>query len=110
MLVLDGPVAQSARTLDDAMVIFEVLSDDTAATERAEKLIDDEAVPSLRWYVMLEQASRAAILCRRAPERSWAVSALTEGEIALPDLGRSLPFDEIYRGLAFPEVDGGVAK
>jgi hypothetical protein len=39
--------------LADAVAIFEVLSDDTATTDRVDKLIDYAAVPSLRAYTSL---------------------------------------------------------
>ena len=39
---------QTTRTLTDAVAVFEVLSDDTATTDRVVKLIDYAAVPSLR--------------------------------------------------------------
>jgi hypothetical protein len=42
------PADQATRTLTDAVVVFEVLSDDSATTDRVVKLIDHAAVPSLR--------------------------------------------------------------
>ena len=44
----DDPADQTTRTLTDAVVVFEVLSDDSATTDRVVKLIDHAAVPSLR--------------------------------------------------------------
>jgi len=93
---------QTQRTLTDAVVVFEVLSDDTATTDRVAKLRDYAAIPSLRYYVMLEQTSRGVILCQRAEGETWITCALTQGAIALtaPDL--VLPLDDIYQGLVFP--------
>jgi Uma2 family endonuclease len=65
VLVYAEPVSQSLRAMTDALVIFEVLSDDTAPTDRVEKFSDYADVPSLHYYIMLEQTSRAAIICQR---------------------------------------------
>lgn len=48
VLVCSGALDQTTRTVTDAVAIFEVLSDDTATTDRVEKLIDYAEVPSLR--------------------------------------------------------------
>ena len=93
---------QTQRTLTDAVVVFEVLSDDTAATDRIDKLRDYAAIPSLRYYVMLEQTSRGAIICQRAEGETWITSALTQGAIALIEPDLVLPLDDIYQGLVFP--------
>ncbi|HEX4171687.1 MAG TPA: Uma2 family endonuclease, partial [Acetobacteraceae bacterium] len=39
VVVCAGPLDQTARTVTDALAIFEVLSDDTATTDRVIKLI-----------------------------------------------------------------------
>ena len=62
VLVCSGALDQTTRTLTDAVAIFEVLSDDTATTDRVEKLIDYATLPSLRCYVLLEQTAVAATL------------------------------------------------
>lgn len=105
VLICPAAIPQTQRTLTDAVVVFEVLSDDTATTDRITKLHDYAAIPSLRYYVMLEQTSRGAIVCQRAEGETWITLALTQGAIALsaPDL--VLPLDDIYQGLVFP-ADG----
>jgi len=102
VVVCAGPLDQSIRTLADAVAIFEVLSDDTATTDRVDKLIDYAAVPSLRSYVLLEQTAVAATLFQREPGGAWTASAHTEGALALPGLDITLPLTELYRGLTFP--------
>jgi Uma2 family endonuclease len=101
VVVFAGPLGQTARTLTDAIAIFEVLSDDTATTDRVEKLIDYAAVPSLRCYVMLEQTVVAATLFQRETSDTWAASPHTKGELALPGLDVSLPLADVYQGLTF---------
>ena len=102
VLVCPGPLDQTTRTVTDAVAIFEVLSDDTATTDRVEKLIDYAAVPSLLDYVLLEQTAMAANLFHREPGGPWIASAHTGGALALPSLGVTLPLADLYRGLTFP--------
>jgi Uma2 family endonuclease len=106
VIVFAEPVPQTQRTLTDATMIFEVLSDDTAVTDRVEKLIDYADVPSLRYYIMLEQASRAAIVCKRAAAGEWTTRPQIEGSVVLPELNLSLPLEDVYQGLSFPPQAG----
>lgn len=102
VLICPESIPQTQRTLTDVMAIFEVLSDDTAATDRVEKLRDYAEILSLKYYVMLEQASRAAIICQPVKGGTWITSPQTQGAIALSELNLVLPLDEVYQGLAFP--------
>jgi Uma2 family endonuclease len=102
VVVCAGPLVQTTRTLDDALAIFEVLSDDTATTDRVDKLIDYTAVPSLSCYVLLEQTTMAATLFQRKPGGVWIASPHTDGALVLPGLDLSLPLAALYRGLSFP--------
>jgi Uma2 family endonuclease len=99
VLIAAGPLGQAVETLDDALVIFEVLSDDTAAIDRVDKLIDYARVPSLRYYVMLEQTRRAAIVCQPAAGGAWTMTAQGEAAIVLADLDLALPLDDVCQGL-----------
>lgn len=75
VVIFGGPLDQSTRTLVDVMVIFEVLSDDTAATDRVAKLVEYTDVPSQRAYVLLEQAAVAATLFQREIGGPWIATA-----------------------------------
>jgi Uma2 family endonuclease len=106
VLVCEGPLDQTTRTLTDAVAIFEVLSDDTATTDRVEKLIDYAALPSLRCYVLLEQTLVGATLLTREPNGPWTASAHTDGAhtnaaLVLPGLDIVLPLAAVYQGLTF---------
>jgi len=102
VVVCAGPLEQTTRTMTDALAVFEVLSDDTATTDRVVKLIDYAAVPSLRSYVLLEQTAVAATLFHRLPGGEWIASAHTGGSIVLPGADITLSLAELYRGLTFP--------
>ncbi|HTW70687.1 MAG TPA: Uma2 family endonuclease [Acetobacteraceae bacterium] len=101
VLVCTGPQDQSTRTLTDAVAIFEVLSDDTATTDRVTKLIDYADVPSLRAYVLLEQTAIAATMFLREAGGAWVASAHTGGELLVPGLNIALPLSAIFEGLTF---------
>jgi len=79
-----------------------VLSDDTATTDRVDKLIEYAALPSLRAYVLVEQTAVAATLFQREPGGVWIASAHTEGVLALPGLDLALPLADLYRGAELP--------
>ncbi len=102
VLVSAVPQDQTIRTVTDAVAIFEVLSPDTATTDRVEKLIDYAAVPSLRTYVLLEQTAVGATVFQRQAGGPWIASAMTEGTINLPGLNVAVPLAGLYRGLTFP--------
>ena len=101
-MICAGTHDQTTRTLTDAVAIFEVLSDDTATTDRVDKLIDYAALPSLRSYVLLAQTAMAATLFAREPARAWFANAHTDGALVLAGPDLTLPLAELYQGLAFP--------
>jgi Uma2 family endonuclease len=102
VVVCATPLDQTIRTLTDAMTIFEVLSDDTATTDRVDKLLDYATLTSLRCYVLLEQTAVAATLFQREPGGMWMASAHTGGTLFLPGPDITLSMPDLYRGLTFP--------
>lgn len=99
VLVAAAPLDPAARTLTDALAIFEVLSDDTATIDRIDKLSDYAALPSLRTYVLLEQTAIAATVFQREPGGDWIAMPHTTGRLDLPAIDISLPLAPLYRGL-----------
>ena len=102
VLVCAMPQDQTIKTLSDAIAIFEVLSDDTATTDRVIKLQDYTDVPSLQIYVLLEQSSIGATVFQRTPGGAWIATPHTGGAILLDGLDTQLPLADVYRGLTFP--------
>jgi Uma2 family endonuclease len=97
--VVAGRVPGTVKTLHDAVVLFEVLSDETAETDQGEKRADYARLPSLRRYVLLEQARMAATVLVRVGEKWMETQA---GAILdLPELGVALPLASAYRGVQF---------
>nr|WP_294554318.1 Uma2 family endonuclease [uncultured Rhodopila sp.] len=99
--VFAGVFDRTLRTLTDAVVLFEVLSDDTATIDRVDKPLDYAALPSLRGYVLLEQTAVAATVFRRDPGAEWIASDHSGGTIIVPGLNVSLSLADVYRGLTF---------
>jgi hypothetical protein len=101
VVVCAGPIAQTTRTLTDALVIFEVLSDDTADTDRVEKLAEYAALPSLRAYVLLDQSAVAVALFRRdSADEPLTVAPPVGDAMTLAPLGAAIRVADLYRGLS----------
>ena len=102
-LVTCTPTSPSATVVDQPVVVFEVASEDTARTDRIEKLREYQATPSIQRYVILEQKSiGAAVFTRRGED--WIATALTEeNTLAMPEIGIEVPVSEFYAGLEFTE-------
>jgi Uma2 family endonuclease len=102
--VLVTCVPQDLRTsvVQQPVVVFEVISSETARTDRIEKLREYRAAESIQRYVILEQTGiGAAVFARHGA--GWIATALTEGDtLAMPELGIAVPLAEFYAGLEFP--------
>jgi Uma2 family endonuclease len=91
---------ENASTMvSDPVVIFEVLSPSTAATDRIAKAREYQAMPSVERYVMIEQDRIGATVYTRA-SGDWKHQILIEDSIlALPEIGVELALAELYEGL-----------
>ena len=97
----------SSKLVPGTVVAFEVISPDSVRRDRVEKVREYAAVPSMRRYAILEQASPVlTVLHRPDAAGGWQDLPLTYGEtLDLPELGIAVPVDEIYAGLTFPGAD-----
>ena len=95
--VVAGRIPGTVRTLHDAVVLFEVLSDETADTDKVQKRGDYARLPGLRRYVLLEQDRVAATVLVRTTE-GWAEEQ-AGAVLDLPELGVALPLAAAYRGV-----------
>jgi Uma2 family endonuclease len=95
--VVAGRVPNAVKTLRDALVLFEVLSEETSETDLVHKRAEYAGLPSIRRYVILEQERVAATVLERVP-RGWWESELSSGSLDVPEFGFSLPLAAIYRG------------
>jgi Uma2 family endonuclease len=79
------------------VVIVEVLSDSTEASDRGEKFAHYRHLASLREYVLVSQQA-ARIEVYRREERGWVLSeAGPGGAVRLASLDMNLSVDEVYR-------------
>ena len=100
-----SPVPRGTDVIPEPVVVFEVLSASTAATDRIEKNEEYRLTPSIRRYVMLEQARRAATVFSRMGD-DWAGHVLMgDAVLAMPEIGVDLPLAEAYAGIEFATDD-----
>jgi len=109
-LVTCSPISPTATVIDNPIVVFEVLSDDTARTDRIEKLREYQAVASIQRYVILEQKTIAATVFERWGD-VWTAFAITEEDtLRMPEIGIEVLLAELFETLAFaaasPDLDG----
>ena len=96
MAIVHAPIDETDRTLHDAVVVFEVLSDETAERDLGPKLADYLRLPSINRYVTIDQRQIAIISRERTPS-GWTQADLTAGSLTLPEVSAVLPLDAIYR-------------
>jgi Uma2 family endonuclease len=105
-LVTCSPVPRGATIIETPVVVFEVVSEDSARVDRIEKLREYQATASIQRYVIVEQRSVGALALARDGDR-WYATAATEGDtLAMPEIGVDVPLMEFYQGLDFSEIDG----
>jgi Uma2 family endonuclease len=100
------PGAGNQTVVDDPVVVFEILSQGTALTDRVTKNAEYRQTASIQRYVMLEQDSQAATVFAREGER-W-VGLLLTGDVVLsmPEIGIEVPLAELYEGLDLAQPTG----
>ena len=79
-LLLDG----HQDTVLNPLVIVEILSPTTAATDRGAKLAEYRSVPSLTDYLLLSQDGPTAVLHTRPPGGEWAEAHFDGPDAAVP--------------------------
>ena len=98
-------VAPSATVAAEPVVIFEVLSESTATTDRTTKLIEYRSLPSLQRYILLEQdRAVATVITRNATV--WGIEVLdANGTLSMPEIEIEIPLAELYEGLELTPLD-----
>ena len=97
--VVCTPLGPKERVVRDPVVIFEILSETTAALDHGRKNEEYRDTPSVARYVILEQdAIRATVFAREAGR--W-LGTLHSGAAALEmgEIGITLPLAELYEGI-----------
>jgi Uma2 family endonuclease len=102
-MILCSPRQPGRTSVSDPIVVFEIMSPSSVATDMIHKNAEYRATPSVQRYVILEQSSVAAMMFTRKGE-DW-VSEIVEGSDAvlrLPEIGIEFPLGELYRDIDFP--------
>jgi Uma2 family endonuclease len=90
---------------DQPVLIIEVLSPSTRRYDLDEKMAAYLMIPSLEYYIVLEQHQPSAIVLRRNGDGFLRESVDDVASIIdLPALGCSLPLRDVYEGIEFTET------
>ena len=107
-VVCDKPVMvgdENPKSLENPIVLFEVLSPSTASIDQIQKRDEYFEVPSLEEYLLVSQDAPRIAHYLRQPDDSWIyrqVSGLGRS-LDLPSIGCTLMLSEVYRKITFPE-------
>lgn len=85
------------------ILIFEVTSPSTANTDRREKLLFYQQMPSVQEYAVVDQQRVNIELHRRQPNGTWITYFFdaSDDEIEFQSVGLTMPITEIYRRVRF---------
>ena len=99
VLVICRPIAPEDDRVTDPTVIVEVLSPTTQRHDRIAKWREYQKIPSLRHFVLVEQAERRIEVYSRT-DTGWALASIEppEDTIALTAVGAELSLEAIYQG------------
>ncbi|MGD0103461.1 MAG: Uma2 family endonuclease [Rhodopila sp.] len=100
--VVCTPVPPRATVVSDPVVIFEVLSESSATDDFVKKNAEYRATPSVKRYVVLQQAKTAAVVFLRKGD-DWVADLLTGDDaiLRMPEIDLDIPLSEIYMGVEF---------
>jgi Uma2 family endonuclease len=102
--VVCQPVPPTATIADNPVVVFEVISEGSSATDLIDKNQEYRATPSIQRYVILQQTRAAAIVfARRGPVWLSDIVASPDAIPHLPEIGIELPLAEVYANVLAEE-------
>jgi Uma2 family endonuclease len=108
LMVACGQAGEVERIVDQPVVVVEVTSPSTRATDRREKLDAYQRMPSLRTYLIVEQRRRQVILYTRSHASEWRRDEFPgSGDVPVPALDVTLTLDEIYEDVPLPPLAVG---
>jgi Uma2 family endonuclease len=91
-----SPISGRDDIVPEPVVVIEVTSRSTEATDRGRKKFDYFATPSIRHYAVIDQEQRRIDLYTRG-DGTWIDEVITgAGELNLASIGVAIPLDAIY--------------
>ena len=97
-----SPVQGQSRLIPDPVVVFEVVSETNARTDRFTKMREYHEVPSIKRYVLVEQATPVVVSYTREGNEPWAATPLSIDDIlTMPDIGIEIPVSDVFDGISF---------
>ena len=101
-----SPVEGRDRLIPNPVVVFEVVSESNARTDRFYKMREYHAVPSIRRYVLVEQVAPVLVSYLRQDDAPWTATSLSVGDtLALPEIGIEIPVADIFEGVDFADQE-----
>ncbi len=108
IMIACGRAAQVDLMVEEPLLVVEVTSPSTRGTDRREKLVAYQQLPSLTAYLIVDQRRRHVLAYLRKPGEEWTRWELTGEEVVpLPELGASLSLEDIYEGINLPPLTVG---
>lgn len=96
VMVRHGQLPAGACSLDDPVILMEIVSPGSAQRDRIEKWDQYRHLDSLRRYALIDR-DRMHIEVFERTAKGWALDILdAEGSLALPEVGAVLPLSDIY--------------
>ncbi len=97
VLVICRPISPEDDRVTDPTVIVEVLSPTTQRHDRIAKWREYQKIPSLRHFVLVEQAERRIEVYSRT-DTGWALATIEppEDAVTLPAISASLSLEALY--------------
>jgi Uma2 family endonuclease len=98
-LVACSLLPRGALVVTDPVVVFEVLSPNTASTDIGAKNEECRDTPSIQRYVMLARDRQSVTVFARAGD-DW-VGHIVSGDavLAMPEIGFEIPIAKLYEGV-----------
>ena len=91
--------ANESQVVSDPVLVVEVLSPTTEATDRREKLHAYRHLPSLQEYALVSQDTQQVEVYRRQGDINWLYITYEPGDtVEFASVGVTLPISELYEG------------
>ncbi len=101
-----SPVQGTDRLIPNPVVVFEVVSEGNARTDRFVKMREYHDVPSIRRYVLVEQTSPVLVSYSRQDDEPWMATSLsTDDTLELPEIGIEILVADIFDGVDLRDVE-----